>query len=260
MKNQLFHYLLILTISFALGSCCDNNTLHIPYFIRGNIPHSRLPKTTFLDKARESDKIDSMYQALGLVKVQAMVPSIQVDLKYASIDNFIKMKLYHRLNNAYLQEEVVIKLKKAQEKLKVILPTYSLLIYDAVRPVEVQKIMWEALDSIPVYRRSKFVSNPSNKSLHNFGAAVDLTIIDSSGLPLDMGAGYDDPRKIAYPSMEKIYLKNGRLTQIQYQNRLLLRKVMHHGGFAPLETEWWHFNACSRSYAKANYSCLEKEF
>ncbi len=260
MKNQLLHYLLILTISFALGSCCDNNTVHTPYFIRENTLKSRLSQTTFLVKARESEKIDSMYQELGLVQVQAIVPSIQVDLKYASMDNFLNMKLYHRLKNAYLQEEVVIKLKKSQEKLKAIHPFYSLIIYDAVRPVQVQEIMWEALDSIPVYRRSKFVSNPSNKSLHNFGAAVDLTIIDSCGVPLDMGAGYDDPRKIAYPSMEKIYLKNGSLTQIQYQNRLLLRKVMYHGGFTPLETEWWHFNACSRSYAKLNYACLEKEF
>ena len=33
-------------------------------------------------------------------------------------------------------------------------------------------------------------------------------------------------------------------------NRRLLREVMRAAGFMPLRTEWWHFNLCTRAWAK----------
>jgi D-alanyl-D-alanine dipeptidase len=120
--------------------------------------------------------------------------------------------------------------------------------------------MWNALDTLRPSERVKFVSNPINKSLHNYGAAVDLTICNSEGKPLDMGAGFDDIRKIAYPSMEAHFLATGELTEQQIANRSLLRKVMRSQGFRNLPTEWWHFNACSRAEAAKKYALLEKEF
>jgi D-alanyl-D-alanine dipeptidase len=119
--------------------------------------------------------------------------------------------------------------------------------------------MWDALDSLPPVERGKFVSNPKNRSLHNMGAAVDLTIVDQQRNPLDMGAGYDDIRSIAYPSMEKQFLAEGKLTASQVANRDLLRKVMQSQGFRQLQTEWWHFNACSRAEGLAKYKVLLEE-
>ena len=195
----------------------------------------------------------------SLVDVRSLNPSIQVELKYATNDNFMHMRLYERLSKAYLQKDVAQRLSKAQELLNEIKPGYKLLVYDAVRPVSVQRKMWNALDTIPVVERGKFVSNPDNRSLHNMGAAVDLTIIDEKGVPLDMGAGYDDIRKISYPILEKEFLAKGELTEKHITNRELLRKVMKAQGFRPLDTEWWHFNACSRPQGLAKYKVLMEE-
>ena len=52
------------------------------------------------------------------------------------------------------------------------MPGYHLIVYDAVRPVSVQKIMWNAMDSLPPKIRKRYVSPPQSRSLHNFGAAV----------------------------------------------------------------------------------------
>lgn len=195
----------------------------------------------------------------SLVDIRSINPNIQVDLKYATADNFMKMRLYERLRSAYLQKDVAERLSKSQELLSNLKSGYRLLVYDAVRPVSVQQKMWDALDSIPPSERGKFVSNPQNRSLHNMGAAVDLTIIDEKGIPLDMGAGYDDIRKIAYPTLEQEFLAKGELTEKHISNRELLRKVMKSQGFRPLETEWWHFNACSRPQGKAKYKVLMEE-
>ena len=195
----------------------------------------------------------------SLVDIRSINPEIQVDLKYATADNFMKKRLYERLRIAYLQKDIAERLSKSQDLLSSLKAGYRLLVYDAVRPVSVQQKMWDALDSIPPNERGKFVSNPQNRSLHNMGAAVDLTIIDGRGIPLDMGAGYDDIRKIAYPTLEQEFLAKGELTEKHITNRELLRKVMKSQGFRPLETEWWHFNACSRAQGKAKYKVLMEE-
>ena len=119
--------------------------------------------------------------------------------------------------------------------------------------------MWDALDSIVPVERAKFVSNPKNRSLHNFGAAVDISIQDANGKLLDMGAGFDDIRKIAYPNLEDSFLRAGLLSPQQLSNRLLLRKLMQSEGFRQLPTEWWHYNACSRNEAKDKYEVVLQE-
>jgi len=204
-----------------------------------------------------SIQIDSAEHVVFLSDVQTVNNNIQVELKYASSDNFMKIKLYQRMTNAFLQNDVAIRLGKCQDYLETLHPNWHLLVYDAIRPLSVQKQMWKALDTIPVKDRVKFVSNPANKSIHNYGAAVDLTIADENGMPIDMGAAYDDINKIAYPSLETEFLMKGLLSQKQIDNRKLLRKVMSKYGFSGIETEWWHFNGVSRKEAKAQFAILE---
>ncbi len=195
----------------------------------------------------------------NLVDVQSINSSILVELKYATSDNFMGIKLYDRLKKAYLQKDVAERLAKVQDLLTQLKPGFQLLIYDALRPVSVQQKMWDALDSLPPVERGKFVSNPKNRSLHNMGAAVDLTIVDDQHIPLDMGANYDDIRQIAYPSMEQRFFEEGKLSTTQLENRALLRKVMKSQGFRQLPTEWWHFNACSRAEGLLKYKVLMEE-
>ncbi|MCO5260182.1 MAG: M15 family metallopeptidase [Crocinitomicaceae bacterium] len=207
----------------------------------------------------KSSCVDSVFRALGLVNIQAIDSSIQMDLKYATTDNFMHQQLYFTIEQLYLQKDVAIRLSKAQQTLKKIHPTWSLLVFDGVRPVDVQQRMWDALDSIPPAERGKFVSNPKNHSVHNYGAAIDLTIVDENRQQLDMGTGYDDIRKLAYPSLEAQFLATGELTQQQVNNRKLLRKVMAQQGFLNIPSEWWHFNAYKRDEVKQRYQVVLQE-
>ncbi len=208
-------------------------------------------------------KIDSVtasyMKSFNLIDVLTVDPTIQIDLRYATANNFMGHILYDTLNALYLQEDVALRIAGCQSYLKAKFPSYSLLIYDGVRPLEVQREMWNGLDTIPVAQRGKFVSNPSYGSVHNFGAAVDLTICDETGAALDMGAGYDDFRDIAFPSKEWKFLASGELTAEQHENRKLLREVMKSQKFRGIPSEWWHFNACSRNQAVVKYKKLKFE-
>lgn len=196
---------------------------------------------------------------LDLVSINQSNPEIFVNLAYASSDNFMHEVLYLKWEEAYLQKPVAFMLNKAQERLTFLKPSLHLLVYDAARPLSVQQYMWDALDTIPVKERVKFVSSPKGKSLHNLGCAVDLTICDANGIPLDMGAGFDDMRLIAYPMHEAKYLAEGTLTNHQLANRKLLRSVMRYAGFKGIPTEWWHFNAYSKKEALERFQVIETE-
>lgn len=204
-------------------------------------------------------RIDSVFNLLDLVDLRSIDARILTDVKYASTDNFMNIQLYDSISKIYLNKDVAERLSKCQSFLDSLNPGFHLLVFDGVRPLQVQREMWNALDSIPVYRRGKFVSNPSRGSVHNYGAAVDLTIADSLGNQLDMGAGFDDFREIAFPSLEYKFLASGELSQKQVNNRKLLRKVMKSQGFRNIPSEWWHFNAYSRVTVSRKYKRLLTE-
>ncbi len=253
-------YVVPLIAVFLLVVSCHSQSTQHPTTTPNEVVHKEFDTLT----EAENNEVKSFKKGIdlsinnpGLVDVQTIDSTIQVELRYATVNNFMGAIMYDSIDRLYLQRDVALKLKKAQEILKKIHPTYSLLVYDGVRPLSVQQKMWDALDSIPVAERGKFLSNPKNGSIHNYGAAVDLTICDENGIPLDMGADYDDIRKIAYPSMEQVFLQKGELTQQHINNRKLLRSVMSQAGFYNIQTEWWHFNACSRDVAKKKYTLIQ---
>lgn len=192
----------------------------------------------------------------GLVDIKTVDSTIAVDLRYSTCDNFLCMDVYGDFDKCYLQPDVAEKLKQAQQHLKSKFPYYSLVVYDAVRPRSVQRIMWDTVD-IPLIERGKFLSSPVGGSLHNFGAAVDISIIDEDGYTLDMGTPYDYFGEMAYPREEQRLLLEGKLTHRQVLNREILRTVMQQAGFWGISTEWWHFNSCSRGKAYEKYAIIE---
>lgn len=211
------------------------------------------------DTTVKEEKLSEFEQILideGLVDVNTIDPTILVDLKYSTKDNFLGVNMYGDLNKAYLQVPVAEKLAKAQKYLNDTIPGYSLIIYDAVRPVSIQKMMWDSI-KVPVRDRHKYLSNPKYGSLHNFGAAVDLNIVDSDGNELDMGTPFDSFEEKAYPLLEKQMLEKGLLTAEQVENRKLLRFVMDKADFINLPTEWWHFSSCLRRVARERYAMIQ---
>jgi zinc D-Ala-D-Ala dipeptidase len=242
----------------ALITSCNENKLNK----ENNQPNQTIEnkKAKTIKEEPKEDVINSdVENNYGLIDVKSLNQHLFVDLKYTTEDNFMHQILYKKIKKAYLQKEVAIRLSKCQDYLSTIDTNLHLLIYDALRPLSVQQEMWDALDTIPVNERTKFVSNPKNGSIHNYGAAIDITICNYKGEPLDMGANYDDIREIAYPKFEERFLESGELKLEQINNRKLLRKVMRSQSFSNITTEWWHFNACSRNEAKQRYQLVEKE-
>lgn len=202
--------------------------------------------------SRDSSELEQVFVKLGLQNVQSLDSSILVDLRYASKNNFMKMNMYGSIDQAYLHPDVVKKLVQAQKQLKDSLPNHSLVVLDATRPVSVQQLMWDEID-VPASKKSKYLSNPKYGSLHNFGAAVDLSIVNEKGKLLDMATPFDSFEKLAYPFYEDQYLASGKLSQKQYNNRKLLHNLMIEAGFMGITTEWWHYNSCYRKEAKKKY-------
>lgn len=193
----------------------------------------------------------------GLVDVQTIDPSILVDLKYSTTDNFIGKDVYGDLTRAYLQPLAAQQLATANKYLKQQRSELRLLVYDATRPRTAQWNLWNALPQYSERQRRTYVADPREGSIHNYGCAVDLTVATKDGTPLDMGTKFDYFGELAYPKAEQRLLKMGKLTKLQVENRRLLRTVMRRAGFLPIEYEWWHFNALSRAQAKQRYKIVE---
>lgn len=203
---------------------------------------------------RSVSVLERYLQAKELVNIHTLDTSIRADLKYATSDNFTKTILYDTLFNVYMHPVAAAKLVKAQKYLKALHPGLSLLVYDAVRPLSVQKKMYKVVQNT---QYAAYVANPARTGLHNYGMAVDLTICDKNGKPLDMGTPFDFFGRAAGINKETELVEQGVLTMQQVANRKLLRKVMTQAGFLTIRGEWWHFNAVSLAEAKQLYNVIE---
>lgn len=203
-----------------------------------------------LAKSRTACYLDS----LGFVNIAEADNSIAIELMYTRADNFTGEVLYEDLHEAYLHPDAMESLSKAQCLLKELHPDYSLIVYDAARPMSVQQKMWDVVKGTS---KQIYVSNPARGGgLHNYGLAVDISILDEQGTPLSMGTPIDYLGKEAHITEEVQLVKNGKITEQERANRLLLRQVMKDAGFRTLPSEWWHFNRYSRQTAKERYRVI----
>lgn len=194
-------------------------------------------------------------ESLGYVNIAALDPTIAVHMVYATPDNFVGETMYEDLTEAYLLPEVAQKLVEAHRILKEKHPDYRFIVYDAARPMSAQRRMWEVAVKTG---KQYYVANPARGGgLHNYGAAVDLSILDGSGNPLAMGTEYDHLGPEANTDKEQALVAAGKLTEQERRNRLLLREVMRVAGFRTVTSEWWHFNHCSREEAVAKYTLID---
>ncbi|WP_026333504.1 M15 family metallopeptidase [Rhodonellum psychrophilum] len=209
-----------------------------------------------IDVESIGDLEQSLIEA-GLVNIETEIPGVFVELKYSTTDNFFGQDVYGDLTKAYIQQEVAQMLKKAHQRLKEEHPELTFLVYDGVRPLSVQQILWDNLDK-PDSLKPLYVADPKIGGLHNYGVAVDLTLAyQESGQALNMGTGYDFFGYPAYPDRENQMLREGKITKEHVANREILRKVMKHGGFTGIGSEWWHFNAFSRKEAAVKFDLVK---
>lgn len=199
---------------------------------------------------------DAKMQEYNLVDISTLNGDILVDLKYSTTDNFVGVDMYGDLEQAYFVRHFADRVVDAQRILQAKYPQYTLLIYDAARPISVQRTMRKVVEGTEF---ENFIADGTKGGRHNYGVAVDLTIATLDGEPLDMGAEFDDFTVAAYVkgtpdnsdpttrTMEvyRSYImdmaKRGLISPEAANNRLLLIEVMHEVGLYPYRREWWHF-------------------
>ena len=179
-----------------------------------------------------------------------------------------------------LRKSVLRRLIEAQKILSERNPHLQLALFDAWRPISVQKFMFNytiqetcksrgidinkksAKDTIAEISEevgnfwAKPTSNPSTPPPHSTGGAIDLTLADMRGDPLDLGGEIDfigaksRPDFYEEDSLRMPFSEN----TIFHNRRTLLFSIMEQAGFVQHPKEWWHF-----SYGDQLWSWLTKK-
>ena len=125
---------------------------------------------------------------------------------------------------------------------------------DAVRPHRVQILLWDHLADTNL---RQYVADPARGSIHSYGMALDVTLVDAQGRELDMGAGFDEMTELSHPKLEAEHLVAGKLTPVHESNRDLLRGVLVPSGFEGIDNEWWHFDMLDRQHVRQHFTRIE---
>ena len=179
------------------------------------------------------------------------IAGIAVDLRYAGADNFVGRDLYSPLDCAWLHRDAAAAIERVVGYLAQRAPGYKVLLLDALRPHRVQEELWDALAGTSL---QMYLAPPERGSIHSFGMAVDITLLDPSGRELDMGTGFDDMTALSHPVLEARHLASGELSAAQIANRQLLRDAMFQAGFSGINSEWWHFDCGDRIVVRRDYT------
>jgi D-alanyl-D-alanine dipeptidase len=163
-----------------------------------------------------------------MIDIQALIPDMVLDLRYAGTNNFMKRRMYPEgTGRSYLRLPAARALMEVQKDLNSL--GLGLKIFDAYRPYSVTEKFWELVHD------DRYVADPSKGSNHNRGVAIDLTLIDlRTGKELLMPTGFDNFTDSAHHDFMN-------LPEEAIKNRKLLRESMEKQGFIAFPTEWWHY-------------------
>lgn len=181
----------------------------------------------------------------NLIDIQQIIPKIELDIKYATENNFTKKQIYSK-PKCYLLESVAKALKKANNQLKH--KGYKLKIFDGYRPMDAQRKMWE------FFPDPRYVSDPNKEfGRHTRGTSVDVTLIKLDGSSVEMPSEFDSFE-------ERSHSNYSDLPQNVIKNRKLLQDTMIKSGFNTIKCEWWHFDYKNwQDYPTLNISFEELE-
>ncbi|MHA1538613.1 MAG: D-alanyl-D-alanine dipeptidase [Alphaproteobacteria bacterium] len=178
-----------------------------------------------------------------LIDLAAGEFDIDLALAYATPDNFTGKPVYRR-PGAYLHRDAALHLDRA-----IVLAKSAGLrvrVFDAFRPSQAQWVLWEHTPD------PDFLADPRKGSPHSRGVALDLTLLDAAGQPLDMGTGFDDFSARAHHG-------NTDITGQAQRNRMMLLGIMTAAGWDHYLKEWWHYQLFdSRRYTLLGDDALDE--
>jgi len=180
-----------------------------------------------------------------MIDLKEAIPNLKLDVRYATSNNFTNKVIYDTVR-VFLVEEAVKALKSVANDLEK--DSIGIIVYDAYRPLSVQRKLWE------MYPNPDFVADPKTGSRHNRGAAIDMSLYDlKSGKSLEMPTEYDN-------FTEKASHSFADLSEDILQNRLYLKTKMEKYGFVSLNSEWWHYDYHDwKSYPVLDYDFYQIE-
>jgi D-alanyl-D-alanine dipeptidase len=217
-----------------------------------------------------------------IVEATAIVPGLQLDMRYPTSDNFVGRPITgYRASKCLLTRRAAEALKGVQEELNK--QRLSLKVYDCYRPQSaVDDFVRWGRDLADTKMKARFYPNVKKRNLfrsgyiarksgHSRGSTVDLTIVplpapeqpaydpaapltscegpkearapDNS---LDMGTGFDCFSRRSHAAYSGIDAE-------QKKNRRLLKSVMSRHGFRNLSTEWWHYTLRDEPYPRTYF-------
>ena len=189
----------------------------------------------------------------GFVMAADYVPHVIQEIRYHSSYNFIGERIDgYEEPCAFLTREAARALKSAANEFFVM--GYQIKIFDAYRPARAVRhfVLWGIEDQdirmkpyfYPDLQKQELFAGGyiAKLSSHSRGSTVDLTLLSmQTGKELDMGSPFDFFGVESHPDYRGI-------TEDQYENRMLLQKVMVRNGFVPIDCEWWHFTLGDEPY------------
>jgi len=187
-------------------------------------------------------KNQSVVNDTAFVNLKDYSKDFVYDMKYATSDNFLKAKVYD-CAECFLRLKTVKAMIAANDAFMKM--GYKIKIFDCYRPLDIQKRMWKIVPN------ADYVADPAKGSIHNRGGAVDITLVDSNGVALNMGTPFD------FFGIEASH-NYQNLSQEIKDNRELLKKTMIEKGFNIIDSEWWHYNlksALNDKVSNAKWNC-----
>lgn len=184
---------------------------------------------TYTDEAAIQDVQQQAASDYDFVNLREYIPGIYFDIRYATTNN-LAGKIIYPSDACYLRRGTANKLLSAVRDLQA--QGYSIKIFDAYRPLSVQKIFWSYVPD------ERYVMNPAKGSCHNRGAAIDMCLVKADGSELPQQTPFDDFTDCAHRDYAHI---SDEVKLV----RSILDTAMAHHGFVGMPTEWWHFDDCA---------------
>lgn len=172
-----------------------------------------------LDVAKEKD-------SNAFVNLNNYSKDFVFDMKYATVDNFLNEKVYP-CAACFLRVKTVKAILEANKSF--LAKGFRIKLYDCYRPKAIQKKMWKLVPD------ANFVANPKKGSIHNRGGAVDISLVDSLGIEVNMGTKFDYFGEEASHNYQN-------LSEEILANRKFLKEIMLQHNFKSFDSEWWHYN------------------
>ncbi|HEX3027024.1 MAG TPA: M15 family metallopeptidase [Clostridia bacterium] len=167
------------------------------------------------------------FEYRGLVEVIRLDPTVIIDQRYATKNNFTGVAHYQR-SICLLEAVTARRLCQANAYFKQ--KGRRIKIWDGYRPVSVQ---WSLYYATPANLK-QYAPAPSKYSQHSKGIAADITLTDKNGIELPMPTGFDN-------FTAKAHSDYSGLSSRIIANRSDLKTGMTKQGFAQSKLEWWHF-------------------